>query len=129
MLEDVTHGTTLEIIRGRWFINNIITLSSESSKATIVEDTVYMSYFLPKCFSIEKLRLQEAQYWLFLNRDLLPLLLLHLYKHIFFSYVEKFVIFAIFKFFFMSKKAANNFVTLMYELEQKSSLRAWGPRF
>jgi hypothetical protein len=29
----------------------------------------------------------------------------------------------------MSKKAANNFVTLMYELEQKSSLRAWGPRF
>jgi hypothetical protein len=45
--------------------------------------------FLPKCFSIEKLRLQEAQYWLFFNRDLLPLLLLHLYKHIFFSYTEK----------------------------------------
>jgi hypothetical protein len=56
MLEDVTHGTTLEIIRGRWFINNIITLSSESSNATRVEHTVYMSYFLPKCFSIEKLR-------------------------------------------------------------------------
>ena len=46
--------------------------------------------FLPKCFSIEKLRLQEAQYWLFFNRELLPLLLLHLYKQFFqFSYMEK----------------------------------------
>jgi hypothetical protein len=34
MLEDFTPGT-LEINRGRWFINNIITPSSESSDATI----------------------------------------------------------------------------------------------
>jgi hypothetical protein len=70
MLEDFTHGT-LEINRGRWFINNIITLSSESSNATsgahcknlCYTACVYLRcrYFLPKCFSIEKLRLQEAQ--------------------------------------------------------------------
>jgi hypothetical protein len=98
MLEDFTHGT-LEINRGRWFINNIITLSSESSNATSGAHCIHLCYtvcvylrcrdFLPKCFSIEKLRLQEAQYWLFFNRDLLPLLLLHLYKQNFFSYMEK----------------------------------------
>jgi hypothetical protein len=75
MLEDFTHGT-LEINRGRWFINNIITLSSESSNATSGAHCIHLCYtvcvylrcrdFLPKCFSIEKLRLQEAQYWLFL---------------------------------------------------------------
>jgi hypothetical protein len=98
MLEDFTHGT-LEINRGRWFINNIITLSSESRNATSGAHCIHLCYtvcvylrcrdFLPKCFSIEKLRLQEAQYWLFFNRDLLPLLLLHLYKQIIFSYMEK----------------------------------------
>jgi hypothetical protein len=71
MLEDFTHGI-LEINRGRWFINNIITLSSESSNATSGAHCIHICYtvcvylrcrgFLPKCFSIEKLRLQEAQY-------------------------------------------------------------------
>ena len=71
MLEDFTHRT-LEINRGRLFINNIITLSSESSNATSGAHCIYLYYtvcvylrcrdFLPKCFSIEKLRLQEAQY-------------------------------------------------------------------
>jgi hypothetical protein len=113
MLEDFTHRT-LEINRGRLFINNMITLSSESSNATSGAHCIHLCYtvcvylrcrnFLPKCFSIEKLRLQEAQYWLFLNRDLFPLLLLHLYKQIFFSYVEKFVIFAIFNIFLCPKK-------------------------
>jgi hypothetical protein len=98
MLEDFI-PRTLEINRGRLFINNIITLSSESSNATSGAHCIHLCYtvcvylrcrdFLPKCFSIEKLRLQEAQYWLFLNRDLLPLLLLHLYKQMFFSYMEK----------------------------------------
>jgi hypothetical protein len=98
MLEDFTHGT-FEINRGRWFINNIITLPSESSNATSAAHCIHLCYtvcvylccrdFLAKCFSIEKLRLQEAQYWLFFNRDLLPLLLLHLYKQSFFSYMEK----------------------------------------
>ena len=79
--------------------------------------------FLPKCFSIDKLRLQEAQYGLFLNRDLcIPLLLSHLYKKIFFSYMEKLCCFCDIGsiFYVLSKNAANNFVTLMYELEQKS---------
>jgi hypothetical protein len=98
MLEDFNHGT-LEINKGRWLINNIITLSSESSNATSGAHCIHLCYtvcvylrcrdFLPKCFSIEKLRLQEAQYWLFFNRGLLPLLLLHLYKQFFFSYMEK----------------------------------------
>jgi hypothetical protein len=94
------HWKLLEINRGLMlFINNIITLSSESSNATSGAHCIHLCYtacvylccrdFLPKCFSIEKLRLQEAQYWLFFNRDLLPLLLLHLYKQIFFSYMEK----------------------------------------
>ena len=65
MLEDFTHGT-LEINRGRWFINNIITLSSESSNATSGAHCIHLCYtvcvYLPKCFSIEKLRLQQAQY-------------------------------------------------------------------
>jgi coproporphyrinogen III oxidase-like Fe-S oxidoreductase len=60
-----------------------------------------------------------------LNRDLLPLLLLHLHvqAHIFFLCGE-ICYFCDIQGIFMSKKAANNFVTLMYELEQKSSLRA-----
>jgi hypothetical protein len=118
MLEDFTHGT-LEINRGRWFINNIITLPSESSNATSgAQFCIHLCYtvcvylrcrdFLPECFSIEKLRLQEAQYWLFFNRDLLPLLLLHLYKQIFFSYGEIMLFLRYrFKFFtYFSKNAA-----------------------
>ena len=68
MLEDFTHGT-LEINRERWFINNIITLSSESSNATSGAHCIHLCYtvcvylrcrdFLPKCFSIEKLRLYK----------------------------------------------------------------------
>jgi hypothetical protein len=49
-----------------------------------------MCVFALSWFSAEIFfRLQEAQHWLFFNRDLLPLLLLHLYKQIFFSYMEK----------------------------------------
>ena len=70
MLEDFTHGT-LENNRGRWFINNIITCLL-SPAMQLVEHTVYpfvthavcvylrFRDFLPKCFSIENLRLQEA---------------------------------------------------------------------
>jgi hypothetical protein len=71
MLEDFTHGT-LEINRGRWFINNIITQSSESCSKASGAHCIHLCYtvcvylrsrdFLPKCFSIEKFRLQEAQY-------------------------------------------------------------------
>jgi hypothetical protein len=66
MLEDFTHDGTLEINRGGWFINNIITLSSESSNATSGAHCIHLCYtvcvylrcrdFLPKCFSIEKAR-------------------------------------------------------------------------
>jgi hypothetical protein len=73
MLEDFTHGI-LEINRGRWFTNNIITLSSELSNANSGTHVhcIHLCYtvcvylrcrdFLPKCFSIERLWLQEAQY-------------------------------------------------------------------
>jgi hypothetical protein len=45
--------------------------------------------FLPKCFSIEKLRLQEAQYWLFLNKDLCTTAAITLVQaNIFFLYGE-----------------------------------------
>jgi hypothetical protein len=65
-------------------------------------------------------------YWLFFNRDLLPLLLLHLYKQFVFSYMEKLCCFCdigsqVFYVFF--QKWRNIFVTLLYELQQKSSLR------
>jgi hypothetical protein len=134
MVEGFTHRT-LGINRGRLFINNIITLSSESCNATSGAHCIHLCYtvcvylrcrdFLPKCFSIEKLRLQEAQYWLFLNRDLLPLLLLHLYKQIFFSYMEKLCCFCDIgsSFYVFFQKCSKIFVTLIYELEQKSSLR------
>jgi hypothetical protein len=145
MLEDFTHGT-LEINRGRWFINDIITLSSESSNATSGAHCIHLCYtvcvylrcrdFLPKCFSIEKLRLQEAQHWLFFNRDLLPLLLLHLYKQIFFSYMEKLCCFCdIGSSFTCFSKNAAKFLWLWYmnwnkrvrSERRKSHFR--GPRF
>jgi hypothetical protein len=48
MLEDFTHGT-LEINRGRWFINNIITLSSESSNATSGAHCIYTPLLHSMC--------------------------------------------------------------------------------
>ena len=105
------HWKLLEINRWRWFINNIITLSSESSNATSGAHCIHLCYtvcvylrcrdFLPKCFSIEKLRLQDGQYRLFLNRNLLPLLLLHLYKQIFFLVWINYVVFEIYRFKFL----------------------------
>jgi hypothetical protein len=40
--------------------------------STLLHVCVYLRChdLLPKCFSIENIRLQEAQHWLFLNRDL-----------------------------------------------------------
>jgi hypothetical protein len=74
------HWKLVETNKGRWLKNNTITLPSEFSNATSGSHCIHLYYthvcicvardFLPKYFSIEKLRLQEAQYWLFLNRDL-----------------------------------------------------------
>jgi hypothetical protein len=65
MLEDFTHGT-LEMNRGRQFINNIITLSSESSNATSGSHCINLCYtvcvylrcrdFLPKLFFNRKVK-------------------------------------------------------------------------
>jgi hypothetical protein len=71
--------------------------------------------FLPKCSSIEKLRLQEAQYRLFLNRDLCTTAAITLVQANIFCYMEKvYILYEVF--YVLSKNAANNFVTLMYEL-------------
>jgi hypothetical protein len=145
MLEDFTYGT-LGINRGRWFINNIITLSSESSNATSGAHCIHLCYtvsvylrcrdFLPKCFSIEKLRLQEAQYWLFFNRDLLPLLLFTCTSNFLFLYGEIMLFLRYrFKFFTCFSKNAAKFLWLWYmnwnkrvrSERRKSHFR--GPRF
>jgi hypothetical protein len=92
MLEDFTHGT-LEIKRGRWFINNIITLSSESSNATSGSHCIHLCYtacVYLRCREINrKVKATRSTVLTIFNRDLLPLLLLHLYKQILFSYMEK----------------------------------------
>ena len=62
----------METNKGRWLKNNTITLPSEFSNATSGSRCIHLYYthvcicvardILPKYFSIEKLRLQEAQY-------------------------------------------------------------------
>jgi hypothetical protein len=92
------HWKLVEINKGRWLKNNIITLPSESSNATSGSHCIHLCYtyvcicivvIFAEMISIEKLRLQEAQYWLFLNRDLCTTAAITLVQaNIFFLYGE-----------------------------------------
>jgi hypothetical protein len=114
----------------------------------LVEHTVYtfvtqyvcicvVSWFSAKMFFNRKVKATRSTALTIFNRDLLPLLLLHLYKQIFFSYMEKLCCFCDIGstfFYVFFKKCSKIFVTLIYESEQKSSLRRRkshlrGPRF
>ena len=130
-------------IKERWFINSIITLSSESSSACnfIVEHIVYTfvthavcvylrcSDFLLVCFFNfipRKVKTTRSTVPIILKyRPIVTAAIIHLYKLNLFLYGDIMLFLRYrFKFFTcLSKNAANIFVTLMYELEQKSSLR------